>query len=190
MAAVARRGSPLRVRMLETEPSSATWTSRTTSPARCAARASGGYSGSMRLWRSSSAWSGVSRTLGDEALLVGAILFVVLFLVAISVVEVGPTTESLSGLVGLSLAWRCLADSVSVGVGFKRKITFPFSYTTKSLSAEAAGIADDFLDAFPDAFSSTLSDTFFAPLSDSDSARWSAAVAGALVLAGMSCCEV
>src|ERR1035437_2183084 len=42
VAAAASAASPLRVRTLETEPSSATWTSRTTLPARWAAMASGG----------------------------------------------------------------------------------------------------------------------------------------------------
>ena len=44
-------GSPLRVWISETDPSSLTWTSSTTLPARWEARASEGYCGSVRVSR-------------------------------------------------------------------------------------------------------------------------------------------
>src|SRR5260221_14652583 len=53
--------------MLETEPSSATWTSRTTSPARCEDRASRGYCGSGRLTGRFSAFGGGFQTLLGRA---------------------------------------------------------------------------------------------------------------------------
>src|SRR5258705_13983771 len=68
--------------MDEMEPSSATWTSRTTSPARCAARASRGYWGSVRLRRRVSACAGDSQMLWDGTILVGASLVGASFVVA------------------------------------------------------------------------------------------------------------
>ena len=102
--------------MDEMEPSSATWTSRTTSPARCAARASRGYWGSARLRRRVSACAGDSQTIWDGTILVGAS-----FVVAILVVDDASTTESMSFLVESGLAGRF------AGAGFMRKMTLPFS---------------------------------------------------------------
>src|SRR5882762_180510 len=122
--------------MLETEPSSATWTSRTTLPARWVARAEGGYWGSVRRRRRVSACAGESQTLWAGASLVIAIfvvaIFVVVifvgasFVVAILVVDDASTTESLSCLVESGLAWR-FAWSGFAGAGFIRKMTLPFS---------------------------------------------------------------
>src|SRR5467141_3560990 len=109
--------------MDEMEPSSATWTSRTTLPVRCAARASRGYWGSVRLRRRASACAGDSQTLWA-----GAILVVAIFVGAILVVDDASTTESLSWLVESGLVWRRFARSSFAGAGFMRKITLPFSY--------------------------------------------------------------
>jgi hypothetical protein len=54
----------------DTEPSSATRSSRTTSPERCAAESSAGYWGSMRLRRRRSARSGARQTPSKGANLV------------------------------------------------------------------------------------------------------------------------
>src|ERR1700682_6491641 len=131
MAAAAKRGSPLRVRMEETEPSSATWTSRTTLPARWVARADGGYWGSVRRRRRVSACAGESQTLWAGGRFVVSIFAVGLFVgasfvVAILVVDDASTTESLSCLVESGLAWR-FAWSGFAGAGFMRKMTLPFS---------------------------------------------------------------
>src|SRR5271154_5447805 len=67
-AAAASRGSPASVLTDETVPSSATWTSRVTSPERCAARASAGYCGSVRVTRRLSACAGASQTACDWVL--------------------------------------------------------------------------------------------------------------------------
>ena len=137
VAAAARRESPLRMRMDETEPSSATWTSRTTLPARWLARAAGGYWGSVRRRRRISACAGDSQTLWDEAVFVVATFvgasFVVAsfvvptFVVSILVVDDASTTESLSCRVESGLAWRCFVWSGFAGAGFMRKMTLPFS---------------------------------------------------------------
>src|SRR4030081_1186105 len=123
--------------MDETEPSSATWTSRTTLPARWLARAAGGYWGSVRRRRRISACAGDSQTLGDEAVFVVAVLVVAVFavatlvgpsfvvptfLVSILVVDDASTTESLSCRVESGLAWRCFVWSGFAGAGFMRKM--------------------------------------------------------------------
>src|ERR1700676_4589985 len=118
--------------MLETESSSATWTSRTTLPARCAARASRGYWGSVRRRRRVSACAGDSQTLWAGASLVAAIFVGAIFVRAvlggtILVVDDASTTESLSCLVESGLAWRFFAWSGFAGAGFMRKMTLPFS---------------------------------------------------------------
>src|SRR5258708_15340342 len=101
--------------MLETEPSSATWTSRTTSPARCEDRASRGYCGSVRLTRRFSACAGAIQTLWDRAVLgevglVGAFFVAVVFVAAGLVVGNGssiasPSPPSGVGFEGTPLAW-------------------------------------------------------------------------------------
>src|ERR1700674_1261743 len=112
--------------MDETEPSSATWTSRTTLPARWVARAEGGYWGSVRRRRRVSACAGESQTLGAGASLFVAMLAGASFVVAILVVDDASTTESLSCLVESGLAWR-FARSGFAAAGFMRKMTLPFS---------------------------------------------------------------
>ena len=105
--------------MLETEPSSATWTSRTTLPARWAARASG----ILGLGAAEEAGFGLRGrqpdALGWGDLSCGCV-------VAIFVVDDASTTESLSCLVESGLAWR-FAWSGFVGAGLMRKMTLPFS---------------------------------------------------------------
>src|SRR4029077_2411080 len=127
-----RRGSPLRVRTLETEPSLATWTSRTTSPERWAATAAGGYWGSIWLRRRASACAGATQTLWDEAVLVGANFVGAIFVEAISVVDDASMMALLSclmeaGLVGLISARSRFAWSGFAGAGLMRKMTLPLS---------------------------------------------------------------
>ena len=132
--------------MEETEPSSDTWTSRTTLPERWSARASGGYRGSVR--RSRRACAGESQTLWGGAVFAGTIFVVdavfvdsifvdatlagVILAGAILVVENASTMESLSRellscLVGSVFAWRLFAESGWVEGDFMRKMTLPFS---------------------------------------------------------------